>query len=189
MATPPDFSVGQVLTAAQMNAVGLWKITTDSFTNVSSRTLSNIFSSDFNHYHIIYSVNSTVVTSGRILTVQLRNSGGTSATNYVSAMRSFSGGVGTATWEVGGNSTTLFYAGYLGEPGFAPASGFMNIYNPNAAADTTQTGQAFGLSSGVAYYNMTFGGVNTNNTAYTDLVFAPTADNMTGNITVYGYRK
>ncbi len=189
MATPPDFSVGQVLTAAQMNAVGLWKITTDTFTNVASRTLSNIFSSDFDHYHIIYSVNSTAVTSGRVLTVQLRNSGGTSATNYISGFRVIDVNLANANWATGFTSNTLFYAGYLGEPGFAPASGFMNIYNPNAAADTTQTGQAFGLSSGVAYYNMTFGGVNTNNTAYTDLVFTPTGDNMTGNITVYGYRK
>jgi hypothetical protein len=189
MATPPDFTTGQVLTAAQMNAVGLWKITTDTFTNVASRTLSNIFSSDFDHYHIIWSVHSTGTTGGRILTVQLRNSGGTSATNYASAMRSFAMGLGTATWDIGGNSTTLFYCGYIGDPNGPAGAGFMNIYNPNKASDTSQTGQSFGLSTNVAYYNMTFGGFNSNNTAYTDLVFTPTGDNITGNITVYGYNQ
>ena len=30
MATPPDFSVGQVLTAAHMDAVGLWLVKTQT---------------------------------------------------------------------------------------------------------------------------------------------------------------
>jgi hypothetical protein len=48
MATPPDFSVGQVLTAAQMNAVGLWLVKTQTIAAGSTDvTVTNAFPDDF----------------------------------------------------------------------------------------------------------------------------------------------
>ena len=74
MATPPDFTAGQVLTAAQMNAVGMWRITTctidasaggtaptatDGVITVGSAntsiTVANAFNADFDNYRIIIS--------------------------------------------------------------------------------------------------------------------------------------
>ena len=74
MATPPDFSVGQVLTSATMNQVGLWRITTCTVgasaggtaptasdgvitvgTSNTSITIDNAFSADYLNYRIIFS--------------------------------------------------------------------------------------------------------------------------------------
>lgn len=53
MATPPDFTTGQVLTAAQMNAVGLWLVKTQTIGSaVSSVTVTDAFSADYDNYLI-----------------------------------------------------------------------------------------------------------------------------------------
>jgi hypothetical protein len=55
MTTPPNFSVGQYNTAAYMNAIGLWKITSVTVgSGVSSVTVSNCFSADYNNYKIMW---------------------------------------------------------------------------------------------------------------------------------------
>ena len=54
MATPPVFSAGAVLTAAQMNAVGLWEIKTQTIgTGVASFEVTGAFSSDYDNYKIV----------------------------------------------------------------------------------------------------------------------------------------
>jgi len=51
MATPPDFTAGQVLTAAQMNAVGLWLTKSVNIgTTVSTVNITDCFSADFDQY-------------------------------------------------------------------------------------------------------------------------------------------
>lgn len=51
MATPPDFTAGQILTAAQMDAIGMWLIKTQTIgTGVSSVTVTSAFSSDYDNY-------------------------------------------------------------------------------------------------------------------------------------------
>ena len=53
MATPPVFSAGAVLTAAQMNAVGLWLVKETSIgTAVSTTDVTSCFTSDFDNYRI-----------------------------------------------------------------------------------------------------------------------------------------
>jgi hypothetical protein len=55
MATPPDFSSGAVLTAAQMNSVGLWLVKTQAVAaGVSSIVVTNAFSTDYDNYKITY---------------------------------------------------------------------------------------------------------------------------------------
>ena len=50
MATPPTFSSGSVLTAAQMNAVGLWLVKTQTVgTAVSSVSVTDVFSSNYDN--------------------------------------------------------------------------------------------------------------------------------------------
>jgi hypothetical protein len=56
MATPPDFTAGQVLTAAQMNKVGMWIVASAAVgTAVSSVTISDCFSADYDDYRVIWS--------------------------------------------------------------------------------------------------------------------------------------
>ena len=55
MATPPDFTSGAVLTAAQINNVGLWLIKTQAVGNVAvpDVTVTNAFSADYDNYKIV----------------------------------------------------------------------------------------------------------------------------------------
>jgi hypothetical protein len=46
MATPPDFSSGAVLTAAQMNSVGLWKVASGSLSTATTN-FQGCFTSDY----------------------------------------------------------------------------------------------------------------------------------------------
>jgi hypothetical protein len=55
MATPPDFTTGAVLTAAQMNAVGLWLVKTQTVGSaVPDVTVTDAFSADYDNYKILY---------------------------------------------------------------------------------------------------------------------------------------
>jgi hypothetical protein len=52
----PDFSPGEVLTAAAMDSIGLWLVKTQAVgsTPVASVTVSNAFTTDYDHYVITY---------------------------------------------------------------------------------------------------------------------------------------
>ena len=52
--TYPTFNSGDVLTAAEMNAVGLWLVKTQTIgTAVSSVTVTGAFSTDYDAYQIV----------------------------------------------------------------------------------------------------------------------------------------
>jgi hypothetical protein len=56
MPTPPDFTNGTPLDASSLNKVGLWLIKTQAVgNNVSSVTVNDAFSADFENYRITYS--------------------------------------------------------------------------------------------------------------------------------------
>ena len=65
MATPPIFTAGQVLTAAQMNAVGQWVVTPKTtFTAVASVGASGVFTSDFDDYLLVVRATTSSTGSG-----------------------------------------------------------------------------------------------------------------------------
>jgi hypothetical protein len=49
----PSFASGEVLTAADMNAVGLWKVADATFTAASSVDVANCYSTNFTNYLIV----------------------------------------------------------------------------------------------------------------------------------------
>lgn len=75
MATPPTFSVGSILTAAQMNAVGLWLVKSQTIgAGVSSVTVSDAFSADYDNYEVVYQTGDASATAA--LFVKFNNSAG-----------------------------------------------------------------------------------------------------------------
>ena len=79
MATPPDFSVGQVLTAAHMDAIGLWLVASGSATSGSELIVDGCFTTDFANYQVVVSNLCTAAADGIVF--QLRASGSTLGTN------------------------------------------------------------------------------------------------------------
>ena len=71
----PDFSPGEVLTAAAMDSIGLWLVKTQTVgTGVASVTVTGAFSADYNNYRIIYS--GYTASTNASLSLQLNNSTG-----------------------------------------------------------------------------------------------------------------
>ena len=176
MATPPDFSSGAVLTAAQMNSVGLWLVKTQTVGNaVSSVTVSSAFSADYNNYRIVISnVNASVGDQMIALTV-----GGTTG-NYFSASRSASYAGGDVANNRNNQSTAYTFQTATSNE----TNGSFDIFQPFLANRTTWSGSAF-----TWVYNTTFGGQHTVATSYSSFTLAPASGTFTGGtIKVYGYR-
>jgi hypothetical protein len=179
MATPPDFTAGQVLTAAQMNAVGLWLVKSQTIGSaVSSVTVNDAFNNDFDHYKI-------TISGGTASTVGLfRLALGASNTGYYSArgLSSYAAGA-----YLGGN---LSNGAYFEGLGVFSTLGFManfDLLNPGLALRT------FITSTYAAPITTDFagagGGFHNVATAYTSFTLTTSTGTISdGTIRVYGYR-
>ncbi len=125
MATPPDFTVGQVLTAAQMNSIGLFRVTTCTVSSVggtaatvsngvvtigtgnTSVTVNNAFSSDYQSYRIFIENLDTSGTASHLFQFS-----GITGSNYLSggsygswggAAQTGFGNAFTTTWTLSAN--------------------------------------------------------------------------------------
>lgn len=187
MPTPPDFTTGQVLTAAQMNAVGLWEISTNTL-NAVTNNISNVFSSDYDAYKVVISDLSNATTTTREVNLRFRSSSGDDSTsNYFVGTILQYGGSAFNDASSGNNRFTLAFIGSGANNG---GSGTFDIINPNLAKATTIYGNLTAYQPNVAAYVMRThaGGINTN-TVYTGFSIIGTTDNLSGTVRVYGYRK
>lgn len=178
MATPPTFSVGQTLTAAQMNAAGLWLVKSQAIgTGVSSVTVTDAFSADYDSYKIV--ISGGVASATTVLQTQL----GSTATGYYYGgdARTYAG----VTLNIQGANVTNWYAG---EGGVNTIEMNIEIKQPFLAKNTTFTG-SFGAARTDAYW-LAVGGYLANTTSYTAFTITPSggATLTGGTIRVYGYR-
>ena len=181
MATPPVFVAGEILTAAQMNAIGMWEVKSETaFTSSTVVTIDNIFTSDYRNYLI------KIVGGGSSagISSQLRVGGVAAATNYnVQAAEM----AAATAWTVYRTlSATNFDTGSFGATQSAMD---FNIYNPAVAAQTNflSTISYSGATSTVPGYILRSGNHSTA-TAYDGIAITFTAA-TTGTYTVYGYTK
>ena len=178
MATPPVFSAGAVLTAAQMNAVGLWLVKTQTVGSaVSSVTVSDVFSSDYDNYRVVLaSIDGSVSDQISLLTF------GSTTTGYYGALSLVSLTAGTQTILTRSNAASNYLvASDVDKTTYAS----FDIYSPYLSERTGFAGTGFGYA-----YTSTFGGFVANTTSYTAFTITAGAGTMTGGtISVYGYRK
>jgi hypothetical protein len=191
MATPPVFSVGQVLTAAQVNAIGLWKITPSTvsgtgvsigsngdviFSGASAAVINDAFPADFVHFRFVFfdMVGSTTVQQ---ILFQLR-----STTNVTTNYRS--GGrvqLYTGTTFEGNGITDRIAVGGVASTGKTSVS--CDVYNPNVAVITGYSSLGSNFDAYISY-----GGQNTNTTAYSNCAVGVASGTFTGKVSIYGYR-
>ena len=180
MATPPDFVAGNVLTAAQMNAIGIWEIKSDTIgTAVASATVTSAFTTDYQSYKIVAS-GITFSSAGAAVYLKLNNS--TGSTYFGNLIYNLPG-----TASIGGvsslNGSNL---------GFFVATGSstgLNDFEVTVANPfTATTSNCFGTYAGRAY-NGSVGTHDSNAASSTGFILAPSAGTMTGGtIRIYGYR-
>jgi len=77
----PDFSPGEVLTAAAMDSIGLWLIEKKDVVAAGIMDFTSVFSSDYSGYRLIFDY--TNVTAVGNLQFQFRDSSGVIASNYL----------------------------------------------------------------------------------------------------------
>jgi len=182
MATPPTFSVGSVLTANQMNQVGLWKVTSTTFTAQSSVSVNNCFTSDYTNYRIIMTLNGS--SAGSFAHFRLR-AGGTDLTSgsYYRYGTSNSFGGGIANYNAGGQTSHLV----VGQWGSSLVSTcLMDICDPQTSNRTSWYNNVNDTGAGASYI---LNGLVDVSTSYDGFTVYPNSGTMTGTITVYGYRK
>lgn len=179
MATPPTFSSGAVLTAAQMNSVGLWLVKSQVVgTAVSSVTVSSAFSSDYDNYRIIYTGGTASTDNDLKLTL------GATATGYYAGFAYVPYASGAITAVSNNNATSWAYAGSARPNG---TSLDVDLFNPKLALRTGMTSRYFGMST-VGVGGNSSGYLN-NATSYTAFTITCTSGNITGGtIRIYGYR-
>ena len=179
MATPPTFSSGAVLTAAQMNSVGIWLVKTQAVGSaVSSVAVTGAFSADYDNYLILYSggTGSAAHSSG----IQL----GASTTGYYTFLNY--GDVATPT-PLGAGRNNQSSAAWLGGCQGAGQAAHLStlVINPFKAMytkilnGTYQNASIYGTSQGEHRVS----------TSYTGFTVIPDTGTLTGGtIFVYGYK-
>ena len=182
MATPPDFSSGAVLTAAQMNSVGLWLVKTQTVgTGVASVSVTGAFSGDYNSYKIIYEGGSSSASATQL---QMQLGGITGAVYYSSGMQQLA----TSATVVTTNSPALV-AWFLGYTGNQVMRFEMDFSNPNAVGSGKLGNTKFASYDNVASYGGTRSHQAITSAGATSFTFTPSTGTLTGGtIRVYGYR-
>lgn len=178
MATPPTFSSGSILTAAQMNSVGLWLVKTQTIGSaVSSVAVTSAFSSDYENYKILISggTASTATDLTFILT------GSTASYYYAQTVASYATGAVTG---IAGNNTASVITGFAGTTNINMN---LDIQSPQLAKPTQfSCARPVILTTGSSVFLSGFHNVAT---AYTGFTIATVAGTMTGGtIYVYGYK-
>jgi hypothetical protein len=182
MATPPDFTSGAVLTAAQMNAVGLWLVKTQTVgTAVSSVAVTGAFSADYDNYLVLLSGGTMSATAD--IGIQL----GASTTGYFGFMCYGVVTSGTVQGAPRNNTAVMSWQGGCTGAGQA-AQLRSEILGPFKAAYTGFPAGNY-RAVGVDPQYGTMVGEHRVATSYTGFTLLPSSGTMTGGtIRIYGYR-
>ena len=183
----PVFASGDVLNASDMNAVGLWKITSANLTGVTNNFIG-CFSSDYTNYLVTISGFNNSTTTTRAVTIKLLSgSTPTSDSTYTTNQMFQYGGVNSGSSVPLSNSLDLTsLSSNTGSAGMSE----IRIYNPNVAAPTSFSANSHTFQSNIsAWIVRTTGGVHNTATAYTGFQILGVTDNLSGTVTVYGYNK
>jgi hypothetical protein len=187
--TVPDFSPGEVLTAAAMDSIGLWLVGSASATSGGTIVLDDVFSSTYDNYRVV--VSNAAGSGATGLNMQLRAAGSTLGTSgyynvrngyfYSSGAISFAKDDNAAAWQI-----PIIISGTAA----AVANVIMDIYSPAInTRNTGFTGQGFdGRTNGLG--NMSGGGLYDATTAVDGISINSGAQTFSNiDIKVYGYRK
>jgi hypothetical protein len=179
----PDFSPGEVLTAAAMDSIGLWLVTSTTASSGTTIDVNSCFSSTYDNYRIVISGLKYSTAAG--VDVQLRTVSTLTNTGYYSS--GFYAIYGNAPSLVGFGRTngSAWVTAIVGDPN-KPGAGVIDIFGPNLAEETTyihqgtdpRTNGGGGSYTGLQDSNTQFTGFRLSGGTYTACT-----------VSVYGFRK
>jgi hypothetical protein len=172
----PDFSPGEVLTAAAMDSIGLWLVKTQTVgAGVSSVVVTGAFSATYDNYLVTY--NGGTSSSSGIIGLRL----GATATGYRCSyiFTSWNNTVGAS-----GSSTDTTFTRFGRHAGSSASTGYGMLLSPFLSSPTRFIGSDISTTDGG-----NFVGYMDNSTSYTEFTLLPNTGTLTGGtIRVYGYR-
>lgn len=173
----PDFSVGEVLTSADMDRVGLWRVGSITFTGQTGANLDGVFTSSFRNYLIVADLTTS---AAETVIYQLRAGGTTNTGTNVSVVQSyFQYGTAGAFFNQLTNQTYGYFA-YTNTDG---AGCELNLYGPQLAKYTYSTASAPAVT-----FSSFSQGKHAVNTQYDGIRIASFGTaTITGKVHVYGY--
>lgn len=179
----PSFTTGEILTAADMNAVGLWQVSTGSFTNAASFDVIG-FTSTYQNFRLLLTVGRTTGTGGAAILGTARTASSGYTTNYFGAgwrviFNGTSGAVGTR--NAGADFDTVPLQSSTAQTLMACEIAGMNT----TSREFCIIGHAYDFANSGS---TTFGYQCTNLTLDLDRIRFSCSVNMTGNWRLYGYK-
>jgi hypothetical protein len=184
----PDFSPGEVLTAAAMDSIGLWLVKTGTVSAQTTLTIDNCFNADYENYRIVFSMRGSTNTNALYFRV-LDSTGSPLTTNYSGTVYSLDYANAGTTFNVDGVGTA-FGAGWLPNSSTRVLTSTIDIYNPfDSTLQTAITGNHAGIATGT----QTRGGFVLGNRTTAEqnrgiIIINAANTNMTGIAKIYGYR-
>lgn len=190
MPTPPDFTAGSALTAAQMDKIGLWLIETKDVTAVATMDFTNVFSTDYRGYLIEWNYTQNTTTSD--LYLQFRDASGVIASNYTWGWGGSYTSSGVAQFGGFSYQTAAQTSAYIGSGATATnkTSGRLELWNPQDSGIVYGAGQGVSLNYAATLTHVNVvGGITHNATATrTGFRLLTNAGTMTGKFSLYGFR-
>ena len=177
MTTPPVFVANTVLSAAQMNAIGLWLVKTQTIgTTVSSVTVTGAFSADYDAYKI-------VITGGNTSAdCELRMQLGSATTDYYSSIIGVTSANAVTSTR---RNNTVAHFDFVGTGSTNMMTANIEIINPFLAKTKTLTAANILPTANMS----TTTGYMDSLTSFTAFTISPSTGTMTGGkINIYGYR-
>jgi hypothetical protein len=181
----PDFSPGEVLTAAAMDSIGLWLVDSGPLSGAATN-FEGCFTSKYRNYRI--EVSDVTQTVGYCAFRFLQGSTAVTASNYVF---SFTGrtSAGVTAFDQS-NSISYGVIGFVVQSTADGAlSGSYDIFSPQQAKITYTVGSHFTLNAGVSFNFYAGGSAYNGNDVFDGIQFLTTGSgSQAGNVRIYGYR-
>jgi hypothetical protein len=184
--TYPTFNAGQILTAAEMNAVGMWKVTSGTVTSGSSFDLTSVFTSDYDSYKLVLTQIRTAA-GGPSIQLRLLATSTPATTAYYWGATAVDIALGTSAVFRGNNSAQIDTSAIQN----GSVSGMMSceIHSPLATQYTSLNGQSVDSRASSGYGGISFSGQLANTTSYNGIRILLSASTFTNcNYKLYGYR-
>lgn len=195
----PSFNVGDVLTASDMNAVGLWQITPTVsgtgmsvsgneviLTNVTNGEIRSVFSSTYRHYRVILTHNCSTTLNVAMQMLSGTNTPETGSVYRYAATGWMSGNITYTDFSAANTQLTGFSGGGSTDAGSAYV--IADFLNPNIASRTwIKSSNAFEWVNNEVYMR-DYGNFIDTATQYTGFRLVPNTGNISGVLRIYGYK-
>jgi hypothetical protein len=181
-------------TYAPVAAGGLTLLNTTSFTAQSSVSVNDVFSSTYDFYKIIIVAENSSAQWQLNLRLRVSGSDNSSSNYYWSGFyQTFASATPALNTQGSNGLTTSFQIGNTSNPTATLGNQhIVEIGNPFSTSETTfnSAGVGYETSPGVSSSNrFTYGGMTSVTTSYTGFTIFPASANISGTVSVYGYKK